>query len=252
MLQKAVYGYVGYEKARRQLARELRVDPYSTNLELQERLDAMAWAYWGGRFATGFALPSNELVGFVADVDNLVWARHPKDLEVENRKQLTAMGQAGDVVNAFFDHLYYTVSDRARIVASLVALEGVADREQFLEMAVTADSRLTGEFYRRSAAMLAISHARSPFERIVAPTDRLLFALRQSGELLLFLAVDHAAWTDTLDLLVGGVEREARKNGFEGTIVLVLAGDLTEQARREIEAVGWVVETWTLDRLADR
>ena len=84
----------------------------------------------------------------------------------------------------------------------------------------------------------------------MAPTDRLLFALRQSGELLLFLAVDHAAWTETLDLLVGGVEREARKNGFEGTIVLVLAGDLTQQARREIEAIGWIVETWTLDRLA--
>ena len=86
---------------------------------------------------------------------------------------------------------------------------------------------------------------------IVAPTDRLLFALRRSGELLLFLAVDHAAWTEPLDLLVGGVEREARKNGFEGTIVLVLAGDLTERARRKIEDVGWIVETWTLDHLAN-
>ena len=118
-----------------------------------------------------------------------------------------------------------------------------------LDLVVAADSPPIAAFYRRSAEMLAISHARSPLESIVGPTDRVVFALRRSGELLLFLAVVHAAWTEPLDLLVGGVEREARKSGFEGTIVLVLAGDLTERARREIEAVGWVVETWTLDRL---
>jgi len=251
VLEKAVYGFVGYDKARRALARELGVDPYSTNLELQERLDAMAWAYWTGRFATGYAVPSNELVGLAEDVNSLVWAKHPKDLEVENRKELEAIGLVGEVVDTFFDHPYYTVSDRTRIVADLVALDGVADRGQFLDLAVTADSRLIAAFYLRSAEMFAISHARSPLERIVAPTDRLLFALRRSGELLLYLAVDHAAWSETLDLLVGGVEREARKNGFEGTIVLVLAGDLTERARREIESLDWIVETWTLDRLAN-
>lgn len=247
-LEKAVYRYLGYDKARRRLAHELGVDPYSTNLELQERLDAMAWALWVGQFGTGYAMPSNELLGYVEDVNSLVWTSHPKDLEVQNRKELKAMGVDAEVIDALFDHPYYTTSDRTRMVADLVALDGVPNRDHFFRLAVAADSRLLGAFYRRSARMLALSHDRRPLERIVAPTEKIAVAINRRGELLLLLAVDHTAWTEPFDLLVGGVERQTREAGFEGAIVLMLGGDLTETARREIEAVGWIVETGTLDR----
>lgn len=92
---------LGYDKARRHLAQGLGIDPYSTNVELQERLDAVAWALWAGGFATGRVFPSNDLLSRGLAVDSLVWQRHPKDIEVENRKQMRAMGVGIDTVDAF-------------------------------------------------------------------------------------------------------------------------------------------------------
>lgn len=66
----------------------------------------------------------------------------------------------------------------------------------------------------------------------------------EDGDALLFLAVDHLAWTERFDLLLGAVDRECRAAQFEGHVILLLGGDLTERARRGVDAVGWQVQTW--------
>ncbi|MEM7353608.1 MAG: hypothetical protein AAF657_22615 [Acidobacteriota bacterium] len=242
-LEKAAYKFIGYDKARRQLAHDLGVDPYSTNLQLQERLDAMAWALWAGQFGSGFVTPSIEALDYAGQVDSLVWASHPKDLEVRNRKQLKAMGVDRDTIDAFFENSFYSTSDRTQMVADLASLDQVAGLSHFFSLAAGADGWLLGAYYRRSAGLLADAHRRRPLDRIFEPGETLVAALSRDGALLLVLAVDYLAWTEGIDLVASGIERQRRAAGFDGNVVLLLGGDLTARARQGVEALGWTLET---------
>ena len=250
-LEKAAYKYVGYDKARRHLAQKLGVDPYSTNLELQKRLDSMGWALWAGQFGTGYMVPSSEVLGYVEEVNDLVWTSHPQDLEIRNRKLLEDMGVQIDTVDAFFENRHYTASHRTSMVSDLAQLQDTAQREHFFRLAIAADGWRLAAYYRRSARMLARTHEERPFERLVERSEMLVAAVTRSGDIVLLLPVDHLAWTETLDLVTGGLERLRREAEFDGGVVLLLAGNLTPRARRGVEALGWKVETWGLENLAE-
>ena len=146
-LGKASRKYLGYDKARRQLARDLGVDPYTTNLHLQETLDARAWSLWAGAFGIDFVLPSSRAVDRLSDVDELVWSTGPKDLEVANRKAMKAMGIERKTIHLFFENPWYTASDRTRMVHDLETLRGVGSRDHFFVLAEGAEERLLATFY---------------------------------------------------------------------------------------------------------
>lgn len=247
-LEKASLEHLGYDKARRQLAGDLGVDPYSTNLALQERLDAMAWSLWIGRLAAGFTIPSEDLLSQVESINDLVWKSHPKDLEVQNRKQMKAMGVEKELLEGFFEHPLYNTSDHTHMIADLATLDGVSQRDHFFRLAVAADSKLFATYHRRNASLLAYAHRFHPLDFIVSSSEKILVGMSREGALLLLLPVDHLAWTESLDLLVGAVERKRREVDFDGEVLLLLGGDLTSRARQELEAVGWTVETWGLGK----
>ena len=245
-VKKATLRFLGYDTARRQLAQGLGVDPYSTNIQLQERLDAAAWALWSGGFGTGFVLPSTDLLNQVQTVDSLVWQQHPKDLEVENRKQMRRMGVSATTVDAFFENQSYTTSDRAHMVVDMTTLRGVRNRDHLFRMAATAEDALLAGYYRRSARMLARAHATRALRSIAASSERLVAAERVDGSAVWILAADYLAWTEDLDLVIGAVRRELRTEGFEGSLKLLLAGGLTPAAQRGVEAHDWTIQARVL------
>lgn len=250
-LQKASYRYIGYDRARRDLAGQLKVDPYSTNLRLQERLDEIAWAHWAGGFGTQFALPTdNAWVRSIEDINQLVWESHPKDLEILNRQRLKNMGVDRGTINAFFDNPLYSPSDHTVIISQLQDLGRVENLDYFFHLAQAANDGMLATFYRRSARMLSRVHDRWPLERLVTPSETLPVALTRDGDLLLVLAVDHLAWSRSIAQLGEAVEHGRKEAKFEGKIVLLLGSDVTPRARHEFESLGWTVETWGLPRLA--
>ena len=247
-LEKAALKYVGYDKARRQLASQLGVDPYSTNLQLQERLDGMAWALWAGRFGSGFVVPSNDLLTAVTDVNKLVWATRPKDLEVRNRKQMRRMRVDRDVIDAFFDSSFYSTSDRTQMLSDLTTLAGVRDRRHFFHLAAAADTWLLGDYFLHSARLLARAHRERTLVRLVESDETIVAAMSRKGELVLILAVDYLSWTEGLDLVTGAVERQHRAAGFASDVALLVGGGVTAKARQGIEALGWTLEAHKLER----
>ncbi|MEM9553147.1 MAG: hypothetical protein AAGC60_02735 [Acidobacteriota bacterium] len=248
-LEQAATKYIGYDRARRRLAQELAVDPYSTNLELQRRLDAVAWSVWVGQIGSGYAVPSTELFGYVEDVNDLVWTRHPKDLEVLNRERLEALGAEREVIDAFMDNGSFTATARTTMVAALTSRSDLAHRSHFFRLAAAAESARSAAYFRRCAMML--ERFEGGLDRLIERSEKILAAIDSEGDAVLFLPVDHLAWTESLDLVAASVERHRQAVGFEGEIVVFLAGDLTARARRELGKPGWRIETWGLDRLLE-
>jgi hypothetical protein len=81
---------IGYDDARRRVAKELGVDPYTTNPVLGKKLDEVAWAAWSGEFGLSTAaslVPGGAAVMFTKEwVSDMVWDVSPGDLRVRMDK----------------------------------------------------------------------------------------------------------------------------------------------------------------------
>ena len=157
----------------------------------------------------------------------------------------------GETTHRLFENRHYTASQRTAMVNDLASLEGVEHRDHFFRLALAADGWRLAAYYQRSAHMLARLHRQRPLDRLVARSEKLVAAVSRGGQAILVLPVDHLAWTESLDLVASGLERQRRTLDFEGGVVLLLAGDLTPRARQGVEALGWTVETWGLERLVE-
>ena len=71
--------YGGWDSAKRQLARSLGVDPYSTNPALQAELERLAGAAFAGGLTFKFAMPSVTGLSEVEKANSLVWDTPPED-----------------------------------------------------------------------------------------------------------------------------------------------------------------------------
>jgi hypothetical protein len=107
---------IGYNDARRRLAKYLGVDPYTRNKVLADKLDSAAWAVWGGEFGPdtviGF-VPGGFAIKFTRDwVSDLVWDMTPGDLRVRMETHLKSLGVAQDPIDRFLRQPSFTQSSR--------------------------------------------------------------------------------------------------------------------------------------------
>jgi hypothetical protein len=232
-------GVIGYDDARRRLAKHLGVDPYTTNAALAQKMDSAAWAVWSGEFGPdaviGF-VPGGFALTFTRDwVSDLVWDLTPGDLRVRMETHLKALGVAQDPIDRFLRQKWFTHTIRLALVDSLTALGPGPGRSDVIDWALTASSETQARFMAGSVAILARQHQNTPITRLrVAGT---LLAETAQGALVVPAAVDYVSWTERV---AGFVERpdiagaKARR--------LWLAGKLSPRARQELTARRWTIE----------
>ena len=75
---------LGWEKERRDLAKSLGVDPYTTNAVLSEKLTDAAWVAFSGRFliqtATSILVPYSMAMSAVTITNSTIYDTPPGDL----------------------------------------------------------------------------------------------------------------------------------------------------------------------------
>src|SRR5207249_1594200 len=96
----------GYNQARREWAKKLEIDPYTTNPVLRPLLDNAASAMFAGNFAISLtvgavAAPLQYASEFETTVRDSVWNQPPVDLAKSNEEKLLRIGVARDAVRAF-------------------------------------------------------------------------------------------------------------------------------------------------------
>ncbi|MGB0134123.1 hypothetical protein, partial [Dokdonella sp.] len=84
---------IKYSQIQRELAERLGIDPYTSNPQLRDRLEQLAWAGSGGRYAAGAALASIGGVGGIildkgSQLNELVWKLDGPELREFNAERL--------------------------------------------------------------------------------------------------------------------------------------------------------------------
>jgi hypothetical protein len=234
-VSETVKGAIGYHTAKRRLARELGVDPYSSNATLQRELDDLAWAvYAGGATIDAAMLAAPMAVSLsVRGAKTATLARRgdrdvsPARLYAEAEDVLDGLGLTDDQTEAALYGGACSPRHRGETVAALAAHGSGAWRA-----AVAHElSRLREEEECRAlVAALRMLSAVSPKPAQLAWGDRSLVGEAADRPLLLMHA-DRLAWTPSLAATL-----EAAKRGGS----LRLSGVVTPVARQALEARGWV------------
>ena len=110
---------LGFEQVRRELAKRVGVDPYTTNPVLSKKLTDIAWVGFSGRLGVNLLVsvfvPGSTAISGLSFTHDLVYDTPAADLLGLNRQKMTAMGASDAQVQALVANRWSRVGpDRAR------------------------------------------------------------------------------------------------------------------------------------------
>ncbi len=235
----ATLRYLGYNKARRQIARDVGADPYSTNPLLRERLDKLAWASWTGGKITSLGLGmiggvASDALGYAKDAYELVWELPPEDLKRRNLEVLNELGFDGKPARDLIRSKAFTLTQQTEFVELLRLPQFAAGRQPLFELALDAEREIHARFLIDSMRLLQNS---DEFGRSQATVVGLAPALRRAdGSLLVALPVDYLHWTQEVADFAWREDLIGQRN------VLLTTGTLSTAARDAFSQAGWMVQ----------
>jgi hypothetical protein len=232
---------IGYNRAKRGMAKEMGIDPYSDNEVLQAELERLAKAAFAGGLAFDVLAPSVPLQGEIVMVSDMVWTRSPADLEVMNREKLVGLGISKETVDTFYRNEHFTPSTQTALVALVEKLEGVKNLGAIPRLASRLKSSDEVRFFIHTAAILTRYHEEDPLQRI-AGRHVLPWGVRADGKTVLPAAIDHMVWTKRTSEAFAAAEKARAEEESLGAMELRVSGTLSPRTRREVESLGWRVE----------
>ena len=241
---------LGVSSAKRQLAVELGVDPYTDFLQLSRKLDEVAatvafgglapkaaFSVIGG--AAGIALSYSSTA---EGVRGLVRDRTPAQLVELNRERLRAMGFSDRTMQNFLESDFYTPADQIRLVEALNSLGRVKNRAVYVDRAATVHSRDLAYFLVRRAEMIA-SYQRSSGGMITQFVSANGFPVNilADGRALIVAPIDELSWSETplqaMAAISSGLNSEAKPRPVE----LRITGNATAAAKSGLQGMGWTI-----------
>lgn len=227
--------YFGYNKARRELAKQLEIDPYTTNPILNQKLDEAAWAAFAGGMAFKLAVPVPDAVSYTAKVSNLVWDLPPADLEDINKKKLKEMGIKGRPVRDLFRNNAFSPTLTTSLIAALSQLNGVTGREKVVELATDAISEEEARYLTGSVQILAHYHKTSASLTQVKAVGTVT-GWTKEGNVIAPAHADYIAWTRRIAQFAQHSDFQTKERS------LLISGKCSPLARKELTTLGWTVE----------
>ncbi len=234
--------HLGFDKAKRDWARRLKVDPYSTNDYLQFELERIAWASSVGSFAGEFAIPSSSVLSYTLQAQEMVWSKSETELERLNAITLKRMG-VGMRVQVLFDEMdVYTLTEKTEMVLTLDSLD-VPGRLELAQLLLEVQSR------DEAMLMVKILAVLGSYDQFVEPLERvgvsrgLAVGYGESGEMVLPLALDYLHWSPEIAAPLVSSELNA------GERSLWICGTASAIAKRRLSELGWRLEEKCMDSL---
>ena len=226
----------GYNKILRTWAKNLQVDPYTTNPMLKKELEGVAKASFAGGFTTKAAIPNAPRpISTVVRISNLVWDLPPEDLEAENEKKLKAMDVPESSIKAFLKNKSFTPTTATAFVSSLEKLKGVKGIPNAIAAASNADSEDEAHFFVISATILASYHSKFPIDDLSA-TGLAIVAHAASGKLIVPAGLDYVSWTAEVADFAQREELKAPQKS------ILLSGKFSPAAKKGFTKLGWELQ----------
>jgi hypothetical protein len=228
---------LGWEKERRDLAKSLGVDPYTTNPVLSEKLTSAAWVAFSGRFiiqtATAVLVPYSMAMSAMTITNTTIYDTPPGDLINNATVVFGETGASESQVQALVQNPQYSLSVLTALAMGIQRLSGVPGRDAVVIFAAAARTQDETRFVAAAVNMLArYSEAVAPITQLSAPGPILGFT--QTGAVVVPAPVDYISWTERVAHFPQREEIKAAPQhvGF-------ISGRLSPLAQRHFKELGW-------------
>lgn len=229
---------IKYSQIKRELAESLGIDPYTTNALLRERLEQLAWAGSGGRYAAGAALASIGGVGGVvidtgSQLNDLVWKLDGAQLREFNASRLGRHCRDNLLMRQFLRRGVFTPSLQTTMLDQLDALQPAQGCDAMLELGMSAKTELEARYLVNALQLIADKLGpRANGGNLLVVGAGLAFD-SVDGERVLPLPVDYLAWTSEVEEFLDRAEfRTPAKT-------ILISGQSSMRSQRELTARGW-------------
>ena len=246
---------IGFSKVKRDYAYELDVDVYSDNEKLQEQLNQISWAGYGGSMtwsAAMMAVPGGagiavSVVGTNRLLNTIFRDTPPVELRRMNGEKLAAMDVHPEIADAFLSNSVFSPRQQTLLVHALDEMKGVANRAAFVGFAATTQRASIAFFRQRQAEMYAGYHKSvGPLSDFVSLGE--LTAARTTDGLVFCAPLDHLVWTEPIGRFITAANDVINEAGPKKKQLWV-TGTLSPRARKEMENRGWQVQEQSEARL---
>jgi hypothetical protein len=232
----------GYNKARRDWARQLNIDPYTSNPVLRPLLDNASAASFAGSFAISSAISAvsmgaNLVVGFDTDVRDAVWNQPAVDLARQNESQLLGMGVSGRTTRDFLRNRWFTPSLQTALVAALSGMGNVSGVESVIQVASRVQGEAHVRFLVESIRMLTrFNENEGPLVKL-RMSNMVPVGVREDGTLVIAVAIDYAWWDKAAAEFAQRKELKGKRR------MLLVAGIASDRAKQEFGKAGWMLRS---------
>jgi len=231
---------LGYNDARRNWAQRLKVDTYTFNGGLAERLDQVASATFAGNFAVNLVISTVAAPLYYAEQTKATallesYQLPPADIEARNEQRLKNMGIEGISVRMLFRNPYFTPTLQTALVLALESLGAAAGRGEVIGFAARASSENEARYVNNSVLLLARHGRRIEAITRVRAADNVIAGETLSGKLLLTAPLDYIAWIKPTEELARRADLQKAERW------LLSSGAVTPRAFEELTALGWHV-----------
>jgi len=235
---QATRNVFGYEQERRELAKKLHVDPYTTNPVLSKQLDDFALtafrAHVGVTTTMSVFIPGSIAITATRVVSSWVWDTPKADLIVRDEKALQGLSVPETTIKKFMRNPVFPLSVQTAFINNLERLSGVPGSINAVTLASTVESEEQARFLTDAVGMLARYNQReTPITRLLV--RRAILGKDRNGAIVVEAPVDYVSWTE----LVSSFAHQSDLAAASRTIWLT--GQLSPLSRKNFRSLGWTI-----------
>jgi hypothetical protein len=241
--------WLGVDRAFRDLAREVGVDPYTDNRILHARMDYLARHSAGASLGSRLVIPRIPgLIGVVGNVSELVWNKDRVDLLMHNEQTLASLRIPDVVSRQFINNESYSPTQQTAIVSAVESLREVSNHWRLIEYATYADSAAEADFYTAMIILLALYHdARAALDTLHPTATIAPVALTRDGRAVVAFPVDRFRWTRDVAGIVAALTDSPA--GHVKHREIWITGEVSIVAAPKLSRSGWLAFTRAHQRL---
>ena len=227
---------LGFEQVRRQMAKSLGVDPYTTNPVLAQKLTDTAWVAFSARLGVDLLMsavvPGSTFISLTAITSDLIYDTPKADLILLNQQKLIRMGASEALTQALLKNRWYSLSVLTALVADLERLAGAKGRPAIIALATTVVNEEEARFLAASVQLLArLNVTGVPLRELAA--RQTVVGVMPGGGIVVPAPVDYLSWTEPIARVADRRDLRAPRRG------VWFSGRMSALAHRELSRLGW-------------
>ena len=235
---------------KRDYAKQLGVDVYSSNPVLQKQLDSVAWAAAVGGLTVSAATMAGSggaVMAFSAarNIDQaqaIVAAQPPSELMIRNKAALQQMGIDPGLGAQFLAQKQFSPRAKTILISALAAMPETKGKDNLLTVALDSPDEVTAIFYQQMAELLNGYDDRVARITRIERSNRLVLARDVKGKAIILAPVDYVIWNELVAARATEIARSMHLTSGSDRFELWITGTASARAKAEAAALGILIK----------